>query len=67
MNRRDIKPGMKLKAVGDYADCIKKGDTFVVVSLHRGDLSIACRAGGHIIGPDFADAHGEIPELEPDL
>lgn len=70
MKFADIKPGMKLKAVGNYADCIKTGDEFVAYEAHDA-LKIACRgSGGSKPGKCHHDLkstvwkRGEIPELE---
>lgn len=68
MKLSDIKPGMKLKANGGYADCIKMGDEFEAYLL-EGALHINCRgpqgegSEPHELEP-MAEK-GEIPELEP--
>lgn len=67
----DIKAGMKLKAVGNYADCIKAGDEFTVYDL-SGSPHIRCRGPDGMLGPggchhglaSAADDAGEIPELD---
>ncbi len=70
MRLADIRPGMKLVAVGAYADCINEGDRFVAYEAH-GALNIACRGGGgaspgrcHHELKTTADESGDIPELE---
>ncbi len=70
MRLNEITEGMKLRAVGDYADCIKVGDEFVAYRAHDA-LNISCRGDGgvspgrchHALDECFADANGEIPEL----
>lgn len=66
MRLNTIKQGMRLKAVGDYADCIHTGEEFLVESNHRDELFIRCDhgKGEHVLGEEFADEEGEIPELE---
>lgn len=62
----DLEEGMKLVAVGDYADCIKKGDRFTVARAPDGELCIACRkANWHTFDDgNFVTDDGTIPELE---
>lgn len=70
MRMSDIKLGMRLVAVGNYADCIKTGDEYKVY-LIGGELTIACRGASgivkarchHSIQEEFADENEEIPEL----
>lgn len=73
MKLADIKEGMKLKAVGDYGDCIRPGDEFVVYKHPElNGLHISCRGAGgeqppgschHDLDSTVTD-DGDLPELE---
>jgi hypothetical protein len=66
MKLSDIKDGMKLKGVGDYADgCIKVGGLYVAQTGTDGVLEIICGCGVTHKLDSTADEAGEIPELEP--
>lgn len=70
MKFKDIKAGMKLSAVGDYADCIVTGDQYVAYEKDSG-LYVACRGSGGVVKASChhelasTASKGEIPELEP--
>lgn len=66
MKLSDIKDGMKLKGVGDYADgCIKVGGLYVAQTDANGRLEIICGCGTSHELESTADDDGNIPELEP--
>lgn len=67
MKLSNIKAGMKLLAVGDYADCIHKGRTYAVAENGNGELHIQCDIGEHILDVEMVEDGTEdsIPELEP--
>lgn len=66
MKLSDIKDGMNLKGVGNYADgCIKVGGLYVAQTSPHGDLEIICGHGGSHELSSTADDNGNIPELEP--
>lgn len=60
----DMKPGMKLHCVDDYADCIHKGLDYVVVTNTEGGLYITCDMGAHDLESTATDS-GELPEFVP--
>ncbi len=65
MKLADIKPGMKLTAVGSYANCIHKGRTYEVSARPpKGELYITCSNGSHLLDEEMVHENGDIPELE---
>lgn len=67
MKLRDIKPGMKLKGIADYAGgCINEGGRYKAFKTADGEIAIKC--GRHMTHTlkTTADKKGDIPELEPD-
>lgn len=81
MKYADLKPGMKIRAVGDWADCWKVGDEFVVaedgsllhrflcfLGLRRRDFFIRCHDhenGSHHGLDGTSTDDGDLPEFEP--
>lgn len=67
MKYNDLKPGMKIRATADWADCWKAGDEFEVYDLPNGVHAINCHGVlGTYHGLDgTATEDGELPEFEP--
>lgn len=64
MKLADMKPGMKLKGVGKYADkCIVPGGDYTVFE-EEGFLFITCGCGHPHELDSTANENGDIPELE---
>lgn len=49
MKLNEAKAGMRIKAVGDWADCWKDGDEFTVFEDKRGEAYVECH--DHKNGP----------------
>jgi len=61
MHISELKDGQMLKCVGDYADCIYKGQEYIVTE-DDGDFYITCNFGKHEL-ISTADDDGNLPEF----
>lgn len=65
MNISELKAGMKIKAVGDWADaCWKDGDV-LEVKVDKAGVFVGCSAGKHYLD-GTADDDGSLPFVAGD-
>jgi hypothetical protein len=69
MQHKDLREGMKIKAMGDWCDCWKSGDEFTVKADSEGAqpprLYIDCHDPENGPKHGLDDGDGELPEFEP--